>query len=171
MIGYHTAENREIPLYKPLRCTNINNSIEQSKMSWLGAGYYFWKDFKFAKYWGQDHYKKYDIYKAELNTDNCLDTVFNEKEYNFFIEKLEEIQDKLKKAKKEYKINVIIELFKRYIYKGHIIDGIIFADTPTSKRFNQFYPLFPFKRIQIVIYNSSKISYFKKIEEIKYEEF
>ena len=80
-IGYHTQEYRSNaqPLEEPIKC--------KGRTAWLGIGYYFWTEIEFAHYWGQDFKKRatgyYDIYKANLNTENCINTVFDEKGYFF----------------------------------------------------------------------------------------
>ena len=75
LVGYHTQEYRSNAhaLEEPIKC--------KGKTAWLGIGYYFWTEVEFAHYWGEDFKKRatgyYDIYKANINVENCLNTVFD----------------------------------------------------------------------------------------------
>ena len=91
LVGYHTQECRfnSAPLNEPIKC--------KGKNAWLGVGYYFWTEIEFAHYWGEDFKKEatgfYDIYRANLNVDNCINSVFDEEGYFFFRTKIEETID------------------------------------------------------------------------------
>lgn len=98
--GYHTQEFRpdEQVLEEPIICN--------AKNAWLGIGYYFWLDLEYAHYWGEDFkkdYKKspgfYSIYKANIDTSNFIDTVFNEEGYNLFKDSIEKAFIELNKQK------------------------------------------------------------------------
>ena len=71
--GYHSQECRPLELEQPVKCINSK--------AWLGFGYYFWLEEEFAHYWGQDSKiheksKSYNIYCADLNVKDCINTVF-----------------------------------------------------------------------------------------------
>ena len=78
--GCHAQEYRPAELGKPIKCFD--------KKAWLGFGYYFWLELIYAHYWGQDKKsagssQSYDIYCADLNIKNCLNTVFNDKKKEY----------------------------------------------------------------------------------------
>ena len=76
---FHTQERRSVRLVAPLLCTKEN--------AWLGDGYYFWDDIKDAILWGNNSKREtgmFEIYSANFNMSNFLDTVFNENHYNFW---------------------------------------------------------------------------------------
>ena len=83
---YHTQEFRTPLLKLPVEATG--------NKQWLGDGYYFWHDFDFAQWWGNDKKcklknisRKYSVYKASIvcQEDDFIDTVFNEKDYVNFV--------------------------------------------------------------------------------------
>ena len=85
--GYHVQEYRPTELKQPLKCVDRD--------AWLGFGFYFWLEVLFAHYWGQDKKssgksKSYDVYCADLDIKGCLNTVFNEEHYWFFLKKIED---------------------------------------------------------------------------------
>ena len=83
MIFYHTQENRGKKLIEPIFCKRDN--------AWLGNAYYFWENEDDANFWGvkfKNRTGKYDIYKAEIISDDILDTVFNREHYYFWIKQV-----------------------------------------------------------------------------------
>ncbi|MCB0410288.1 MAG: hypothetical protein KDD29_08715, partial [Flavobacteriales bacterium] len=68
---YHTQEKRKNRLSGPIICTKDN--------AWLGEGYYFWVSEDDADFWGMNSKRKtgeYEIYSAEIDCSNVLNTVF-----------------------------------------------------------------------------------------------
>ncbi len=157
--GYHTQEFRMMSeeLDKPIKCLGKN--------AWLGIGYYFWTEEEFAHYWGQDFKMAtgaYDIYKAHLNCQNCINAVFDEEGYFFFREKIEEtilhFQSK--------NINVTLEQVNRFlaenIWAEIGVEGIIYDDKPINPKksdriYSQIPDLYYKKRIQIVLFSLKNI--------------
>jgi hypothetical protein len=161
--GYHTQECRSTVLNQPLKCVN--------KKAWRGFGYYFWLEEEYAHYWGQDAKIKndsesYDIYIADLNIENCINTVFDEEGYVFFIIKIEEAIQQYKNRK----IPITLENVNRYlaekVWPKLGISGIIYDDKPTNPRnknriYSEIPDLYYKKRIQVVIFDSKKICNFE----------
>lgn len=161
-IGYHTANSELGKLYKPLYCSD--NS------AWLGTGYYFWQDIDFAERWvSVKRYKYYDVYEAELNTENCLDTVYSEeadRKFNEWLNFCDNLIDKRKlKIKREDRLSTIFNLMKNEIFKKLNITGIRYADIPQGELDSKYKPLYPRKRIQYVIYSQKDINRFSRIIE------
>lgn len=70
---FHTQECRTVKLISPI--------MYYREDAWLGEAYYFWYDEFDAHRWGETSKRKtgsYEIYKAKVNCENILDTVFNE---------------------------------------------------------------------------------------------
>ena len=83
---YHTQEKRKVRLVSPVKCNRCD--------AWLGHGYYFWDDYDDAFIWGKKSKNKtgvFEIYKSIINTENFLNTVFDEKGYNFYKKQIEKI--------------------------------------------------------------------------------
>ena len=161
--GYHSQEYRPTELTRPIKCF--------AKDAWLGIGYYFWIEMMYTHFWGQDKKssgasKSYDVYKASLKIENCLNTVFNEEHYLFFRAMVKETIKNLKKQK----IPVSLELVNKYLFENvwtkQGIEGIIFDDKPTNpKNKNRVYSEIPDlyyeKRIQVVIFELKNINNFE----------
>lgn len=173
--GFHTQEARYHRLSFPAKCI--------SKDAWLGEGYYFWTELRFAEYWGESSKNRYtgayEIYEAWIPLDNLLNAVFDEEGYNFFVSCIEKVTSALE----EVHGNVVpIDQVHRYLYdffwQENNIEGIIYSDTPHNpyrgpQRYsnillnegkNQFF--YFRKRIQIVIFESKKIKEFKLFQNI-----
>lgn len=177
VVGYHTQEFRyEEALNNPLKC--------RASDAWLGIGYYFWTDLEFAKYWGEDFKTLgtgcYDIYKADLNVENCLNTTFNEEHYFFFQECIEcAIQDLKKSQSPKNQTRITLkrehEFLSEKYWQRMSISGIIYDDMPYNppNKQNRKYSVIEHKegnnskffyykkRIQIVIFNLKDILNFK----------
>lgn len=159
VVGYHTQEWRSTMLDQPIICT--------AKDAWLGKGYYFWTKVEFAHYWGEDFKQDktgcYDIYKALLDTEHCLDAVYSEEGeelFETFIDETIEYFHRINIPKPE-----LIDVF-RYLaanqFPAYNISGIIYADTPTKRgRHSAIAPLFYKRRVQIVMYDLSTIHNFE----------
>ncbi len=75
---YHTQGKADNKLSQPIPTTNPN--------AWLGGGVYFWYYEDDAVRWGsigKKDWGHYEVYKADIDCENVLDTVFNEEHYNF----------------------------------------------------------------------------------------
>lgn len=151
---YHTQEKRANRLSSPKLCNFPN--------AWLGIGYYFWADEIDAIKWGNESKKatgKYEIYKADIQCENVLDTVFNETHYNFWLKQIEKAATNItKKTGLKATIKEINTYFQqRASWKE--VDGIMYQDLPFGvellvDKFNYR------KRIQLVAYNPEIITNF-----------
>ena len=160
--GYHSQEYRPTELTKPIK-SFVN--------TWLGVGFYFWMEMTYAHYWGQDKKcsgtsKSYDVYKARLKIENCLNTVFNEEHYLFFKTMIKEAIMYFKSRKMPVTLEKINNYLTEHVWTKHGIEGIIFDDKPTNpKNKNRIYSEIPDlyydKRIQIVIFDVKNISNFE----------
>ena len=161
---YHTLENRAIPAEGPILC-NRNNA-------WLGTAYYFWFDINDAHIWGGISYKNkdYEIYSANINSDKILDTVFNEKDYNFWVSQLEKVaSDVYKKTGQKPKVRNINSLIMKILNSidNNLIEAIMFQDLP----FSQYLLIEGYnykKRIQIAVYKKEIIINFKLLNIFEY---
>jgi hypothetical protein len=151
---YHTQELRFNQLNNPIKC--------KLPSAWLGVGYYFWADELDAIKWGNRSKRRtgsYQVYKADIQCENVLDTVFNEVHYNFWLKQIEKaatsisIKTGLKASIKE--INLYFQ--QRVSWKE--VDGIMYQDLPFGDELlvvNFNYR----KRIQLVAYNLEIITNF-----------
>lgn len=163
-VYYHTQESRYKQLSAPVKC--VRND------AWLGHGFYFWYDEYDAIKWGETSKKRtnaFEIYKANIDCENILDTVFNEDHYLFWLKQIEKaskyIQDNTDK------IPTIGELNRYFVDKKiwSEVTGIQFQDTPSNQTLLLVKPIqygtkqVPFvyrKRIQLVVYDTNIISNF-----------
>ncbi len=145
---YHTQEKRRHKLTEPIMCTD--------ESAWLGNAYYFWDEHIDAIHWGNKKKRKtgyYDIYKSDIDTEDVLDTVFNESHYRFWLKQIEKAASKIKiKTGKNPSIKEINEYFQSRAKWSDKVNGIMFQDLPFSedlliKDFNYR------KRIQLAAFN------------------
>ncbi|WP_396188075.1 hypothetical protein [Flavobacterium sp.] len=173
---FHTQEKRIKIMTFPQPCTRDD--------AWLGEGYYFWKDETDAFDWGHNSKKRngyFEVYTCDINSDNYLDTVFNEKHYNFWIAQLEKIAKKIAKKimVKTHEKPTLKEL-NDYIRDKAIwpqVEYIQFQDLPTNSERSLVKPIVykqgkirtvAFrKRIQICVYNPKIISNFALNDTVK----
>ncbi len=163
LIGYHTQEFRgDTLLSHPLKCTVGN--------AWLGIGYYFWTELEFAKYWGEDSKKNqtgyYDVYKAVLDDERCINAVFDEQGYFFFRRSIEETIDYFKSNDIEISLEQVHRFLTDNIWRVLGVDGIIYDDKPTNPRksdriYSEIPQLYYKKRIQIVLFSLKNIRSFE----------
>jgi hypothetical protein len=162
LIGYHTQEYRTTgTLEAPLKC--------KAKYAWLGIGYYFWTELEFAKYWGEDAKKStgyYDIYKALLKTDQCINAVFDEEGYFFFRKKIEETIDYFVKNGQPAILERVNRFLADNIWPALGVEGIIYDDKPTNPKqsdriYSEIPDLYYKKRIQVVLFNLANIYNFE----------
>ena len=161
---FHTQESREKRLTNPIPCIRDD--------AWLGEAIYFWFELLDSEHWGHTSKKGrgyFEIYTADINCENVLDTVFNEEHYYFWQRQIEKVAKLIiSKTKLKPTIKELNDYFKE---RGtwSTLDGIQFQDLPTnpnhllirqidykSKKITFAYR----KRIQIAIYNPNIITNF-----------
>jgi hypothetical protein len=145
---YHTQEKRVHRLTKPIICTRKN--------AWLGIAHYFWDDETDAIQWGHKSKRDtgfFEIYKAHIDCENVLDTVFNEEHYNFWVKQIEKAAKHISmKTGLKASLKEINQYFKEKAKWSEITDGIMFQDLPISDDL-LVKDLYYRKRIQIAVYN------------------
>lgn len=158
VVGYHTQEFRPNAqqLEVPIVCKASN--------AWLGKGYYFWTELIFAMYWGEDFKKgrtgtgAYDIYKASINVERCLNTVFNEEQYFFFSNCIEKAIQKFEQDGTEITLKRVHEFLSDNFWNKMGITGIIYDDLPSNPQRN------PDRKYSVVQHDSGSglFFYYKK---------
>ena len=151
-VFFHTQESRYKTLDEPVICTADN--------AWLGEAYYFWTDEDDAVYWGIKSKRRtgqYEVYEAEIQTDEILDTVFNKEHYHFWLKQIERTaKNFVKKTGSRPSLKEINDYFKdKNIWTK--LDGILFQDiskNPVHYLVKEFQYK---KRIQLALYNKEKI--------------
>lgn len=160
---YHTQEHRKVFLTKPVIC-NRNDA-------WLGSAYYFWYDLKDALKWGIDSKKQtmaFEIYSAEIDMENVLDTVFNENHYRFWLKQILRAAHAIrKKTGLKPTVVEINEYFKERANWNDICTGILFQDVPQNDRLLKVSKFYYRKRIQLAAYNLEIIHNFALRRVIK----
>lgn len=152
---YHTQECRRKQLSAPIICNRTD--------AWLGDGYYFWNDEVDAIHWGsksKNRTGRYQIYKADIDCEDVLDTVFNESHYKFWVKQIEKAASHI--TKKTGQIATLREI-NQYISEkaawSEVATGILFQDLPYSidllvANFNYR------KRIQLAVFKLEIINNF-----------
>lgn len=145
---YHTQEKRGRRLEKPL--------LAKRKNAWLGVAYYFWKEEVDAIHWGNKSKNStgyFEVYKANIDCSDVLDTVFNEEHYYFWLEQIEKAAKKIIKiTNRKATIKEINSYFSEKARWRESITGIMFQDLPKSEDLLvlDFYYR---KRIQLAVFN------------------
>lgn len=163
LVGYHTQEWRTSGvLEKPIRCVASN--------AWLGIGYYFWTELEFAHYWGEDYKKHrtgcYDIYRALLDVENCINAVFDEEGYFYFREKIESTIQHFLDNGKNVDLQKVHRFLAENVWQRMGITGIIYDDIPSNPRhkseriYSKIPDLYYKKRIQVVMFDIKTICNF-----------
>ena len=151
---YHTQEKWAAPILEPIICTDPE--------VWLGEAYYFWYTLDDAHYWGMKKKKStgyFEVYQAEIECDNLLDTVFNEIHYLFWLKNIEKALKRFAKANITASLTVINEYFKdNKIWTK--FDGIMFQDISTNPDKYAIQKFYYKKRIQVGLFNKLIISNF-----------
>lgn len=152
---FHTQEKRGYELIGPILCTAAD--------AWLGDGYYFWYSEDDAVFWGYEkkcyRAKYFEIYSAQVNGENVLDTVFNEEEYKFWVSNIETARKKFFKAGQKLTLKELNDYFKQKNIWTRF-DGILFQDISKNNK-HYFVPQFQYvKRIQMAVYNEKIIGNF-----------
>lgn len=156
---YHTQEKWRFRLTSPVKSTKPN--------AWLGNAYYFWLEEMDALEWGHGSKRNkdyFEVYCADIDTENVLDTVFNEAHYNFWIEQLEKAAKTI--VKRTGIKPTIKEINNYFVEKAtwKTVNGILFQDLPFNDRllvekFNYR------KRIQIGVFELKIMSNFTYLFE------
>jgi hypothetical protein len=174
VVGYHTQEHRENQqLLNSIECTELN--------AWLGKGHYFWVEEEFAKYWGEDFKSTktgaYSIYKAKLNVENCINSVFSEEGYYFFKKQIEKVILRFNNEGIEINLKNVHDYLSEKVWNVMNISGIIYDDLPKNpKNKNRNYSVIKHvenknevfyyrKRIQIVVFKTENIRNFEIYKE------
>lgn len=167
---YHTQELREENLKEPQKCTRND--------AWLGEAYYFWLNIDDAEMWGHNSKREtgaFQIYSCNIVSDNILDTVFNETEYNFWVKIIEKVAKIF--VKKTYNKPTLKELNDYIKERGDWKDvhGVLFQDLPAKEYYSKVKPIeykdkttgsvkktyFAYKkRVQLAVYNTEIIHNF-----------
>ena len=170
---YHTQEKRADKITKPVLCVRPD--------AWLGTGYYFWHDIFDAHRWG--HKSKtntgaYEIYEAEIDCEDVIDTVFNETVYYWWVEQIEIAAKEIKRLRSSSKKPTLKQLndFIRNVPEWKDVAGVLFQDLPESYDYSVIEPTetkngikhFAYKkRIQLALYKKSFLKDFKFRESAK----
>lgn len=162
LIGYHTQEHRGKDFLRlPIKCKASN--------AWLGIGYYFWVDLRYAEYWGEDFKIKntgyYDVYKSYLNDGNFINASFSEEGYFFFKNKIESTIEFLKNKGVKVTLQKVHRFLAEEVWPKLDITGIIYDDLPhnvpeKNRIYSEVKPLYYQKRVQIVVFNESNFNTF-----------
>ncbi len=161
LVGYHTQEWRaSMVLEQPIPCTASN--------AWLGIGYYFWTDLEFAHYWGKDCKLRtgaYDIYRASLDVEKCINAVFDEEGYFFFRRKVESTIRYFSENDQEVTLQKVHRFLADNVWRKLGVTGIIYDDLPSNPRnkdriYSEIPNLYYKKRIQVVLFETKNIHNF-----------
>lgn len=131
--------------------------------AWLGEGYYFWDDLEDAIIWGSNSKMRtghYEIYISEINTENILDTVFNEEHYRFWVTQIEKAGKAIfKRTQRKATIKLLNDYFKERGMWDEV-DGIRYQDIPENDDYVYVTGFYYRKRIQLVAYKLNIITSF-----------
>jgi hypothetical protein len=154
---YHTQRKEHVRIKEPIKCTKDN--------AWLGDATYFWYSEQDAVFWGRTAKRKtgyYEVYRAEIDFENVLDTVFNEEHYLLWVKNIEKAIKHFVKRLKPGKTTLknINDFFKaKNVYQG--IDGVMFQDITDNPDYWVVDEFQYKKRIQLAVYDSMIISSFE----------
>lgn len=152
---YHTQERRDVNLTEPCWSEYFG--------AWLGPAYYFWLDLYFAKAWGVTYKNStgvYQVYKAEIDCTDVLDTVFNEEHYKFWLEAIDRTANDIHtKTGKKASLTTLNRALKE---KGTLdgVSGIMFQDIPKNDKAVKVEEMYYRKRIQLGAFRKSIINNF-----------
>lgn len=147
-IMFHTQELRKARLSLPVLCVKPS--------AWLGHAYYFWYDYLDAVAWGK-HSKigtgQYEIYQADIDCENIMDTVFNEAYYNFWVKQVEKVAEKLNSTLRGRKCT--LREINQYIKDraNWNVVGIMYQDIPQSFNYTLVQDFYYRKRIQLAVFD------------------
>ncbi|GAE83314.1 hypothetical protein JCM10512_1578 [Bacteroides reticulotermitis JCM 10512] len=120
--------------------------------------------------WGHSSKKctgAFEIYKANIETGNFLNTVFNEEHYNFYRSQIDKVGKHIYiKTGLKATVEDICEYINERAKWTDELDGIIFQDLPTGDSI--LIKKYPYrKRIQAVVYKLSCINNFSFKDEYR----
>ncbi len=162
-VCFHTQECRGTEkLTKPVECKRDD--------AWFGIANYFWENFDDAIFWGKVSKRstgKYDIYTANVNTENFLDTVFNEQHYKVWLNAIEKLALKFKiELGKELSLKELNEYFRsKGLYKT--VDGVVFQDISNNENHFLIKGMQYKKRIQLAVFSNKVIKDFVHLQTDK----
>ena len=152
---FHTQEKRTKQLKEAVAC--VRND------AWLGVARYFWLDIEDAKFWGITSKKNtgwYEVYSAEIDCEDVLDTVFSEEQYNFWIRQIKKAEAAFKS---KTKVRPTLKDLNDYFLDHGIwskFGGIMFQDIANNE-WHYIVKGFQYrKRIQLAVYKPDIISNF-----------
>lgn len=157
---FHTQEKRDLRLSEPVVC--------QREDAWLGDGYYFWDDVDDAERWGKESKKQtgwYEIYLADIDCSNVLDTVFNEEHYRFWLRQVEKVADLILNVTNEKPTIREINAYFKQRGQWDNVAGILFQDIPGNPAYVRVKRFYYKKRIQIVVYQLDILTTFALLKE------
>jgi hypothetical protein len=151
---YHTQEARQERIKEPINCTKGN--------AWMGVAWYFWYTEDDAVFWGIASKRNtgyYDVYKANIDCENVLDTVFNEQHYLFWVKQIKKVEALFLKSGETLGLKQLNDYF---IQKGiwSKFGGIMFQDISNNPNSWIIHGFQYRKRIQIAVYNKEIIDNF-----------
>jgi hypothetical protein len=118
---------------------------------------------------GEDFKKRatgyYDIYKADINVENCLNTVFNEEGYFFFKRTIEETIEYFKRENITVTLEEVNKFIADNIWNNIGVESVMYDDKPinpykSDRVYSEIPNLYFKKRIQIVVFNLKNIGNF-----------
>lgn len=161
MLYYQTTEKRNIRVERPIFCRKGN--------AWLGKAFYFWKHLDDARIWGKRfnlRKKFFEVYSSDIESDNILDTVFNQQDYYFFLEEVEAFAKRFNElVGRKPTIEDTCDFYNQYnVWEG--IDAVLFQDLPLNELslVERYYYR---KRIQLAVYKEAIIKNYIYVEEGK----
>lgn len=163
---YHTQEKWPQRLTAPIICDRRD--------AWLGEGFYFWSLQQDARIWGRLSKAAtgtYEIYSADIDCNDVLDTVFNEEQYNWWLEQIEKVaavlQLKSSGAPKPSKWQVYQYIREKGIWEAANITGILFEDHTVNSDRSRIADFHYKKRIQLAAFTLRIVSGFTFLLEQK----
>lgn len=151
---FHTQEKRGQKLSEARKCEKDN--------AWLGSAWYFWYDIDDAVHWGISSKRGtgyYEIYSANIDCSNILDTVFNEEDYQLWLKAIKKAELRFLKAGKTPTLKLINDFFIQHSIWSQF-SGIMFQDISNNTE-NYIVTGFQYKkRIQLAVYHNETINSF-----------
>lgn len=138
---FHTQEKWPQRLSEPIICVRRD--------AWLGEGYYFWGLQQDARIWGRTSKTatgRFEIYAANIDCTNVLNTVFDETQYSWWMSEIERVANILQLkgngATKPSKWQVHQYIRDKGIWEAANVTGILFedqTDNPQRSRIADFH--------------------------------
>ena len=154
---YHTQEKWPKRLADPIICVRRD--------AWLGEGFYFWDLQQDARIWGRTsktETKAFEIYSADLDCSDVLNTVFGEAQYSWWVNEIERVakilQSKSSEAQKPTKWQVYNYIRNNGIWEAANIVGILFEDLTDNPQRSRIADFHYKKRIQLVAFTLRIVS-------------